>query len=127
LKKHILIPRAEEGREDLIQALKAKGALVHPLTVYVNRKPRDAKTKLKVLSEERPMDLIAFTSSSAVKNLKQLLPAPLRNKFLDIPCACIGPSTAETARKEGFKTIARSKKASLDALVKTIVDLLQKF
>jgi uroporphyrinogen III methyltransferase/synthase len=122
LKKHILIPRAEEGREDLTQALKAKGALVHPVTVYVNRKPRDAKTKLKRLSEERRVDLIAFTSSSAVKNLTQLLHHSFRNKFLDIPCACIGPSTAETARKEGFKTITRSKKASLDALVKTIAE-----
>jgi uroporphyrinogen III methyltransferase/synthase len=120
--KKILIPCAKEGGEDLIQDLKSKGASVHPLTVYVNRPPRDAKAKLKNLAKERPLDLITFTSSSTVKNLVQLLGPSLKDVFLKIPSICMGPITEGTARQLGFERILVSKKATLEHLKKKILE-----
>jgi uroporphyrinogen III methyltransferase/synthase len=54
--------------------------------------------------EDKTIDVITFTSSSTVKNFKELLPADRFEQLIDgIKIASIGPITAETAKELGFE------------------------
>jgi uroporphyrinogen III methyltransferase/synthase len=54
--------------------------------------------------EDKTIDVITFTSSSTVKNFKELLPADRFAQLIDgVKVASIGPITAETAKELGFE------------------------
>ena len=80
------------------------GANVDEITAYHTIKDLQNSDELINGLEEKTIDLIAFTSSSTVKNFKELLPADKFKQLIDgVTVASIGPITAETARKLGFE------------------------
>jgi uroporphyrinogen III methyltransferase / synthase len=101
--KKILLPRASEARFILPQELSKMGAVVDEIPVYVTRIADDNKdTLLDRLADQR-IDCITFTSSSTVKNFKQLIPeTSFKQLMAPVTVACIGPITADTARELGF-------------------------
>jgi uroporphyrinogen III methyltransferase/synthase len=98
--RRVLLPRAAEARPVLPQELTRMGAEVDEITVY-HTQPVVAHTEtLLQLLESRQIDLITFTSSSTVTNFIGLLPAERRDQLLQgVAVACIGPITADTAKK----------------------------
>ncbi len=99
----VLLPRAKEARPILPAALKKMGALVDEISAYQTLIDDErAKTLLNRLTAKE-VDLITFTSSSTVKNFMALLPSKDFNRLIaNIPIACIGPITADTAREAGL-------------------------
>ena len=94
----VLLPRAENAREVLVDALTARGAEVDEVTLYVAELPDapDAKGLRRLRAGE--IDIATFASSSTVRNLVALLGGdiePLRRCRI----ACIGPVTAATAEE----------------------------
>jgi uroporphyrinogen III methyltransferase / synthase len=119
--KKFLIAGAKEGRDVLAKFLKRKGAKVELLPLYENRVPRNAKHSLQMLmAQQRKVDLVIFTSSSAADNFYRLFTQGQRRKALLIPTAVIGPVTAATFRKWGGKVVAQPTKYALPALVSEI-------
>lgn len=120
--KRVLIPRAEVARKVLPDQLRALGVSVDIVTAYKTVKPKEMKQDLKRLFENKVIDLIIFTSSSTVKNFVSLLE---KGRFKDqlggITVACIGPITAETAKKLGMKVHIVPKEYTIPALVDAIV------
>jgi uroporphyrinogen III methyltransferase/synthase len=94
----VLLPRAENAREVLVDALTARGAAVDEVSLYVAEVPDPELVEGPVLARLRAgeIDIATFASSSTVKNLVGLLGGdvePLRRCRI----ACIGPVTAATA------------------------------
>jgi uroporphyrinogen III methyltransferase/synthase len=101
--KNFFLPRAEEARSVLPDALKKRGAIIDDVTAYRTKQDRsEADTLISALNNET-VDMITFTSSSTVKNFKALLPPERVFDLVDgVAIAAIGPITADTAKKLGF-------------------------
>lgn len=124
--KRVLIPRAEVAREVLPDQLRALGASVDIVTAYKTVKPKEMGQDLKRLFEDKVIDLITFTSSSTVENFVGLLEkGGLKDRLKGITVACIGPITAQTAKKLGMKVHIVPKKYTIPALVDAIVKHFQ--
>jgi uroporphyrinogen III methyltransferase/synthase len=120
--KKILLPRAQEARQILPEELGAMGADVREVAAYKTEQAAADVRQLMARLEERAIDLITFTSSSTVKNLKALIPA---ERFTDltrgVPSACIGPITADTARQVGFEVRVEASVYTIPGLVESIL------
>jgi uroporphyrinogen III methyltransferase/synthase len=99
----VLVPRAEVARDALPSLLAKRGAEVHILPVYQAVCPAEAGPALMKLFSAEGVDVVTFTSSSTVVNFvrafaEDKLPAVLGDAMV----ACMGPVTADTARKLGL-------------------------
>jgi uroporphyrinogen III methyltransferase/synthase len=100
----VLVPRAEVARDALPSLLAKRGAEVHILPVYQAVLPPDAGPALMRLFAAEGVDVITFTSSSTVVNFVRAFPDDKLPAVLgDASIACMGPVTADTARKLGLK------------------------
>lgn len=100
---HVLVPRAEVARDALPSLLAKRGAEVHILPVYQAVCPPDAGPALMKLFAAEGVDFITFTSSSTVVNFVRAFPEDRLPAVLgDASIACMGPVTADTARKLGL-------------------------
>jgi len=94
---NILVPRAKEGDEGLIEALTARGAAVDTVIAYENVLDGAGAGEVRERLQAETIDAVTFTSSSTVKNFVAALgDTPLPPSVV---VACIGPSTAKTARE----------------------------
>jgi len=100
----VLVPRAEVARDALPSLLAKRGAEVHILPVYQAVCPSEAGPALMKLFAAEGVDVITFTSSSTVVNFVRAFPEDKLPAVLgDAMVACMGPVTADTARKLGLK------------------------
>ena len=102
--RRVLVPRAEIARDALPSLLAKRGAEVNILPVYQAVCPPEAGAALMKLFAVEGADVVTFTSSSTVVNFVRAfaddaLPAILGEAIV----ACMGPVTADTARKLGLK------------------------
>jgi len=121
--KKILLPRAKEARPILPVELGKMGAVVDEVTAYCTKKvPVSANLLLKKLQEKK-IDLITFTSSSTVKNFRELLPSEnLKTLMSGVTIASIGPITEETAKKSGFDVHIVAKAFTIKGLCEVICE-----
>jgi uroporphyrinogen III methyltransferase / synthase len=121
--KKILLPRAREARSVLPEALKTQGAVVDEVVAYETMAVADSAEALLQRLEKRQIDLVTFTSSSTVKNFKALLPADRAAELASgLPAACIGPVTADTARRLGFDVRRVAAEYTIPGLCAVILD-----
>ena len=100
----VLVPRAEVARDALPSLLAKRGAEVHILPVYQAVCPPEAGPALMKLFGSEGADVVTFTSSSTVVNFVRAFPDDRLPAVLgDAVIACMGPVTADTARKLGLK------------------------
>ena len=115
----ILLPRAEVAREILPQLLRDHGArevVVAP--VYRTVLPDDPATaRVRELAAAHAIDLVTFTSSSTVTNFRAMIGAATA-----LQAAVIGPSTAASAREQGFDVIVAPPSYTVDGLIDAIVE-----
>ncbi|MBI4570799.1 MAG: uroporphyrinogen-III synthase, partial [Chloroflexi bacterium] len=96
--RRALLPRAEGGRELLVEGLAARGATVDEVTLYIAAPPEQADLEGLRRLRAGEIDVATFASSSSVRNLAALLGgdlAPLRRCRI----AAIGPVTAATVEE----------------------------
>jgi uroporphyrinogen III methyltransferase/synthase len=125
--KRVLIPRARVARDVLPKALRAHGARVDVVEAYRTVIPPESAERARVLFERHRPHVIVFTSSSAVNNLFQLLPADeLERNLSGIKVASIGPITSRTLRERGLTVEIEPSEYTVPALVRSIVETLGK-
>jgi uroporphyrinogen III methyltransferase/synthase len=120
-KSRILLPRAEGARRELVRGLRALGARVDELPLYVAAPPGAPEPEALRRLRAGEVDVVTLASSSAVRNLLKLLEgdtAPLKGPLI----ACIGPVTARTAREAGLQVGVESKEHTIPGLVQALRD-----
>ncbi len=118
--QRVLLPRAEGARPLIVKALESRGARVDDLTLYRAAVPTtpDAEGLRRLRAGE--IDVITFASSSAVRNLVEMLSgdiAPLQQLLI----AAIGPITAQAVRDAGLDVGVMAAEYSIEGLVSALV------
>jgi uroporphyrinogen III methyltransferase/synthase len=111
----VLMLRADVADRKTADLLTDRGFAIEDLTIYsTKRKPIGDTARLLAV------DLVVLGSPSAAESLcAQLTPKDLL-KIISKPAACIGPVTAEAARKRGFLHVIQPESQTFDALVDSI-------
>jgi uroporphyrinogen III methyltransferase/synthase len=119
----VLVPRAEVARDALPSLLANRGAEVEILPVYRSECPPDAGPALLRLFNAEGVDVITFTSSSTVYNFVKAFPDDRLPAILgDAEVACMGPVTADTARKLGLSVAIVAREYTTHGLVQAIAE-----
>lgn len=119
--KRILLARAQEARNVLPRGLRKMGAKVDVVEAYRTIKPKGRVKRLMQLLRDEEIDVITFTSSSTVNHFFEILKGiDLQKALKDIVIACIGPITAQTAKKWGIKVHIQPKKYTIQGLTQAI-------
>ncbi len=108
LRGRILHPTSEPHSPDFALAARRGGAVVVEPVVYRIARPR----RLEALG---PHDLVVLGSSQTARNFAELA-RPAKGS----PAAAIGPRTAETARRLGFRVVVQPKAATFPDLVDAV-------
>ena len=123
--KKILLPHADIGREIIGDELRKQGAQVVEVVAYrtVATDPeREGQPDVYRMLLERRIDIVTFTSPSAVRNMVSVLGAePAVDLLGKTIVAAIGPVTAEAATRCGIETSVIPDKFTVPALVDAIV------
>jgi uroporphyrinogen-III synthase len=132
--KRVLLARARVARDVIPRELRKVGAAVDVVEAYETVIPKSSRTRLRSLlndAKRRP-HVIAFTSSSTVRNFVTLLgkkvwrarPRPRKASPLDgIRLASIGPITSSTLREFGLPVDVEAKEYTIPGLIKAIVNV----
>ena len=117
----VLLPRAEGARAVLPDGLRAAGATVDEVTLYLAAPPAEAPAGALSLIRAGQIDAVTFASSSTVRNLATLLGGDL-SALRGAVVACIGPQTAEAATEAGLPPTVVADEASVHGLVRALRD-----
>jgi uroporphyrinogen III methyltransferase / synthase len=119
----VLVPRAEVARDALPSLLANRGAEVEILPVYRATCPPEASDALMRLFNNEGVDVVTFTSSSTVSNFVRAFPEDRLPAVLgDAEVACMGPVTADTARKLGLPVAIVAREYTTHGLVQAIAE-----
>jgi len=125
--KKILLPRAAEARPVLPVELTKMDADVDEVTAYHTIKDLDNAEVLINGLEDKTIDLVTFTSSSTVKNFKELLPADQFKQLIEgVTVASIGPITTDTASQLGFTVDITAEEFTIAGLCDAILHHYEK-
>ena len=113
----VLYAAAEGARETLPSGLEALGAVVERVPLYRSVPEPEGLARLHAALEERPVDLVAFTSASAVRSFVDAVGAV---RASDIAVASIGPTTSAAAREAGMTVAIEAEPSTLAALARGI-------
>ncbi len=120
----VLVPRARMGRDALPATLVQQGAEVTILPVYETVCPQSSAEELKRLFAGPGVDAVTFTSSSTVTNFVSAFDGKLPEAVTDTAVACMGPVTAETARKLGLRVDIIAREYTTRGLALAIAEAL---
>jgi uroporphyrinogen III methyltransferase / synthase len=126
----VLLPRTDIGREVIADELRKQGADVTEIVAYrtvVTDPEREGEPDVYRMLLERSIDVVTFTSASAVRSLVRVLGAePAADLLRAILVASIGPVTAEAASQYNIQTTIMPASYTIPALVDAIVEYFQK-
>ncbi len=116
--KSALVFKSDIGRETLPTGLRQLGAEVAEVAAYRTVLAEDS-AYVAIRAFEEGIDVVTFTSSSTVKNLRRLLGGNVTaiNKCV---VACMGPVTASTAQSFGVRVNIIPEEQSILGLVSAI-------
>jgi uroporphyrinogen III methyltransferase/synthase len=122
--KRVLLPHADIGRELLTEELRKQGADVTEVIAYRTiavEADREGEPDIYRMLLERTVDVVTFTSASAVRNFVRILGAePAADLLATTVVACIGPVTAEAAARSNIETTIQPASYTIPALVEAI-------
>jgi uroporphyrinogen-III synthase len=106
--KRVLFPRSTIAPTDVLRDMRERGATVKTIPLYTTHAvPLTAK--MRTALTDGSIDRLYFKSPSGVHGLLSQLRGALRKKVLGLRAECIGSTTAEAARKAGFKQVSIKK------------------
>jgi uroporphyrinogen III methyltransferase/synthase len=121
----VLIPRAKVAREVLPEKLRESGAEVVVPPAYESVPRSGGQEGLTLLLQAGEIDCVTFTASSTVENFVGAFGAEEAARLLaDTRVACIGPITADTARKRGLRVDAEAHEYTIPGLIEAVTGLL---
>ena len=126
----VLLPHADIGREIVADELRKQGAEVTEVVAYrtVMVEPeREGELDIYRMLLERRLDVVTFTSASAVRGFVRLVGAePAADLLRTTVVASIGPVTAEAATQYNIQTTVMPAQYTIPGLVDAIVGYFKK-
>jgi uroporphyrinogen III methyltransferase/synthase len=123
--ERVLIPRAKVAREILPEKLREAGAEIIVPPAYESVPSSEGKEELSLRLRSGETDCVTFTASSTVENFVGAFGAEEAARLLsETRVACIGPITADTARKHGLRVDAVAKEYTIPGLIEAVTGLL---
>ena len=113
----ILLARAGGGGDELPARLRARGAQVEDLELYRSVIDQEGATLLAGLMNREVVDLLTFTSGSAVTYFVEHI-----GKLANTAVAVIGPSTAQAARGLGLRVDIEADPHTIAGMIQAIID-----
>lgn len=114
----ILLPRAEQARSILPEALRESGAEVDDVVAYRTVLDAADAGELRQRLSAGQVDLITFTASSTVRNFVELVGTEIGGARV----ASIGPITSDAARELGLPVHVEADEHSIPGLVAALSD-----
>jgi uroporphyrinogen III methyltransferase/synthase len=111
--RRVLLPRAEQARSILPEALRDSGAAVDEVVAYRTVLDGGGAEEVRRRLREGRVDLITFTASSTVRNFAQLVGTEIG----DARVMSIGPITSATARELGLPVHMEAEVHSIPGLI----------
>ncbi len=120
--ERVLLPQSAIARPVLAERLRAMGAEVTALPVYRTLLGHGGEPLPEYLWEGT-VDAVTFTSASTVHRFLQRLKRENGSPgmLVDVVAACIGPITAEAARRHDLPVRVVAQEHTLDGLVQALV------
>ena len=126
----ILLPHADIGREVVAEELRKRGAEATEVVAYrtvVADPEREGEPDIYRMLLDQRIDVVTFTSPSAVRSFVQVVGAePAADLLRPIIVASIGPVTAAAAEQFGIQTTILPQQYTVVALVEAIVEYFEK-
>jgi uroporphyrinogen III methyltransferase/synthase len=120
----ILIPRALVARKILPEKLREAGAEVVIPPAYESVPSLERRDELTKKLQSGEVDCVTFTASSTVENLVRAFGVKEAARLLaGTQVACIGPITADTARKHGIQVDVEAREYTILGLIEAVVNL----
>lgn len=117
-----LVVRAEKGRDELIDELRARGGAVDLAVAYRTTSGSALDQELAALIDGQQIDYVTFTSSSTAENLFAALTETQRASLLESTVvASMGPVTSRTLRELGAAPQIEAAEASVESLTAALV------
>jgi uroporphyrinogen III methyltransferase/synthase len=121
---HVLLPRADIGREVIATQLREAGAEVTEVIAYrtvLQEGPRANEPDIYGMLLDGRIDVVTFTSASAVRNFLKVYGSDQAVDLLNTTIvATIGPVTAETATQLGIRVEIQPTTYTIPAFVDAI-------
>jgi uroporphyrinogen III methyltransferase/synthase len=121
----VLLPRADIGREVIAEQLRDAGSLVTDVVAYrtvLDDGNADGGPDIYRMLLDGEIQIVTFTSASAVRNFTKVLGAEQAADLLKKTIvAAIGPVTAEAAGRLGIEVTVQPTSYTVPALVEAIV------
>jgi uroporphyrinogen-III synthase len=120
--RRVLLPRSEIGRETVPTALRARGAYVDDVAVYLTAPDLDAPARLAQVLDG--LDVASFASGSSVAGFGAAVPSGWRRPP-ELRIAVIGATTARAARVAGLDPDIVAAEQSSEGLADAIAAYFQ--
>lgn len=118
--EQVLYPASHQADDTLEKALRERHFVVTRLDTYETTTIKNFD--LEALEAAKAANVITFASPTAVRAWKEISGAACDLKQ---NVACIGSTTAEEAKAQGFENVTFPEQPGMDALVESIVQILQ--
>jgi uroporphyrinogen III methyltransferase/synthase len=123
--RRVLLPHADIGREVIADGLRNHGATVTEVIAYRTvavEAEREGEPDIYRMLLERRIDVVTFTSASAVRNFVRVVGAePSADLLRTTVVAAIGPVTGEALQQSGIQTTIMPTSYTIPALVEAVV------
>jgi uroporphyrinogen III methyltransferase/synthase len=123
--QRILIPRAKVAREILPETLREAGAEVVVPPTYETVPVSEGADELAKLLETGGIDCVTFTASSTVDNFVWAFGDNAARLLGNARVACIGPITADSARKHGIRVDVEASEYTIPGLIEAVLNLFE--
>ncbi|WP_051188060.1 uroporphyrinogen-III synthase [Brevibacillus thermoruber] len=119
--QRVLLPRADIARKTLPDELRRMGLQVTEVDAYETVIDGEGAPEAAERLRRGEIDAIAFTSSSTVQHFMQVMaPYGLDGLLVSVRIVCIGPVTAETAKRLGLPVHAVAREYTVDGLLQAL-------
>ena len=122
----ILLPRAETARETFPGKVRELGGEIDVFTSYKTVKPEVHGKRLKRFLKEGKISIATFTSAATFNNYMEIMGKDAIDLLKDVTITVIGPVTAKAVEKAGLKVSIMPEEATVDAMVKAIINRVSK-
>lgn len=118
-----LLPRGDQSREEIAEALRLAGAEVVTVVVYRTVGPDESSvTTVREALAARDIGVVTFASPSAVRHFVQILDSPLLECVrTSVIVAAIGDTTADAAVQCGLPVQVIARTATGESLIDSLV------